>query len=389
MWQYAARCLRLPGYLESPGEGRQEPRIPARVLLGSLLLGRLLRESSFLAIEAWVRSPARRALSVPPRFGDDSLAYFPERWQAPVTGQALAGALRPAKRNKAFDDPGLPGAVDGTTGGRRSPQSNPWKWCRPCGQQGTVFGYRHHLAMSSVVGTGLTLPWDVEPYGPGDSEYAAALRLLRPAVGSLGVRFADYVVADGEYARAPFLPAAGELGLRVLVRLKANLPELLEAAQRRFADPPAPRVFFQDGDRVELGDADDFDPWETLRWKTVRVLRYRPGKPNGELVEAFWLTDFSSRRVGSRELYGLAQTRWEIEKQGFKDAQNRYGLEHLCPHHPNSMLGVWLITLLAMLIERLYRLRHLHRGTPPLRTAIELLRLLRQGLCSVPLTDTS
>ena len=85
----------------------------------------------------------------------------------------------------------------------------------------------------------------------------------------------------------------------------------------------------------------------------------------------------------------MAKTRWEIENQGCKDAQNRYGLEHLCHHHPNRMLVVWLITLLAMVIERRYRLRHLHRGTPPLRTAIELLRLLRQGLCSVPLTDTS
>jgi hypothetical protein len=47
------------------------------------------------------------------------------------------------------------------------------------------------LLLLSVVGTGLSLPVDVEPYGPQDSEYNAGQRLLRRAVGLLGRRFAD------------------------------------------------------------------------------------------------------------------------------------------------------------------------------------------------------
>jgi len=38
-----------------------------------------------------------------------------------------------------------------------------------------IAGYRHHLVMLSVVGTGLSLPIDVEPYGPGTAKYAAGL----------------------------------------------------------------------------------------------------------------------------------------------------------------------------------------------------------------------
>jgi len=45
-----------------------------------------------------------------------------------------------------------------------------------------ITGYGHKLAMISVVGTGLSLPFDVEPYGPGDSDYSAGQRLLRRAV---------------------------------------------------------------------------------------------------------------------------------------------------------------------------------------------------------------
>jgi hypothetical protein len=36
--------------------------------------------------------------------------------------------------------------------------------------------------MGTVVGKGLSLPIDVEPYGPGDSEYAAGQRLLERMV---------------------------------------------------------------------------------------------------------------------------------------------------------------------------------------------------------------
>ena len=82
------------------------------------------------------------------------------------------------------------------------------------------------------------MPFDVEPYGPGDSEYVAGQRVLQRAVAQVGRRFADYVVADGEFATAPFLHGAGNLGLRVVARLKDNLPTLLAAAEARFTTQP-------------------------------------------------------------------------------------------------------------------------------------------------------
>ena len=131
---------------------------------------------------------------------------------------------------------------------------------------------------------------------------------------------------------------------------------------------------------MEVWDADDFDPWEALRWKTVRVLRYRQHKPNGTVVEAYWLTDFPMRTVGSRTLYGIAKSRWEIENQGFNDAKTRYGLEHIRHHQANSVLVSWLLVALALTIERLYRLRYLHRGRHAVYPPIALLRLLRLSL---------
>ncbi|MFY9527806.1 MAG: transposase [Candidatus Acidiferrales bacterium] len=389
LWQYVTRRLRLRPYFHHPGDGRRQPQIPARVLLWSLLMGQMLRRSAFSAIEALVRSSARRALGVRPSFSDDALGYFTERLDPTPTREALAAVLRQAKRNKAFQDSCFIGlAVDGTTAGRSSQSGCPL--CRPFrNQRREIIGYRHHLVLIAVVGTGLSLPFDVEPYGPGDSEYAAGQRLLRRAVTQLGVRFADYVVADGEFATAPFLHCAEDVGLRVVARLKGNLPELFEAAQRRFHSQPPQTTFREGRDRVEIWDAEDFDPWEELRWETVRVIFYRQHKPNGEVIEAFWLTNFSSPEVGSRSLYYIAKSRWEIENQGFNEAKNRHGLEHISRHQANSVLLGWLLTMLALTIERLYRLRYLHRGTHPVHTAERLVFLLWLSLSRPVVPDSS
>lgn len=388
-WDYVKWCLGLGSYFRVPGDGRPRPQIPAKTLLWSLLLGQLLRACSFLAVERLVCSTARRSLAVSQAFGDDALAYFTERLDPNSMRDALAQVLRQAKRNKAFETCGGIGlAVDGTTVGRCARSA--CSLCRPHrNRDHQIVGYRHHLVLASVVGSGLVLPFDVEPYGPGDSEYASGQRLLRRAVERLGVRFAAYVVVDGEYATAPFLHAATQLGLPVVARLKANLPELWAAAQKRFARQPPKLSFHHGPDRVELWDAEDFDPWENLRWETVRVLFYRQQKPDGQVIEAFWLTDSPIAEVSTRVLYHRAKSRWEIENQGFNDAKNRHGLEHICHHHPNSLLITWLLTSLALTIERLYRLRYLHRGVHRPRTAVELVHVLWLSLSRPVRADTS
>jgi hypothetical protein len=350
------------------------------MILRILVVSRLLRQTSFLAIEALVCSPVRRALGARRSFGDDTLAYFTERLDPAPLRSAIVDIVRQAKRNKAFEESRRIGlAIDGTRAGRSSEKR--CDGCRPVlNEDKEVIGYGHDVVMISVVSNQLTLPVDVEPYGPGDSEYSAGQRILRRAVAQLGLRFADYTVVDAKFATAPFLHEAGDQGLKVIARLKDNLPELHEAAQRRFSSKTPDATFHYEHDVVEVWDADDFDPWQSLRWETVRVVRYRQHKPDNSVVEAYWLTDFSQSEAGGKAVFLMAKSRWKIENEGFNDAKNRYGFEHICHHHPNSLLINWLIIVLTLTFERLYRKRHLHRGTHALLESIELLRLLCFGL---------
>ena len=378
---YACHCLALKSYFPRPGDGRLHPHIPARDLVWGVVIGHILRVPSFLRLEWLAHSPVRAELGIQSQFGDDALAYCTARMEPETTRVALAAALHQAKRNKAFENSRFIGlALDGTGAGRTFKE--PCPLCDPVkDSKGEVHGSLHHFVLISV-GVGLTLPIDGEPYGPGDSEYAAAQRLLRRTVDHLGPRFADYVAGDGEYATAPFLHTTGEVALPVVARLKENLPLLAAAVRDRFDGQP-PHAVYQDGDdRVEVWDYDHFDSWETLDWPEVRVLRYRQHKRDGTVIQAEWLTNFPIAKLGSLSFYRMAKSRWKIENGGFNDGKNRYGMEHICHHEPNSILIVWLLILLALVIERLYRLRYLHRGDHGIRSAMDLFTYLWLSLGS-------
>jgi hypothetical protein len=347
LWKYATQRLRLASYFQVPGDGRSAPQISARAVVWGLVIGHVLREDAFAGVDALVRGGAR-ALAVGRRFSHDTLAYVTARLDPAPTRQALGTVARQAKRNKALaGQPWIGLALDGTMTACVQQAKPDCAYCRPLhNAAGEVLGYRHHVTVVSVAGVGVTLPVDAEPYGPGDSEYGAGQRVIQRVVGQLGPRFADYVVADGEFATAPFLHTVGELGLH-------------------------------------------FDPWDTLRWTTVRVLRYRQTKPDGRVIEALWLSDWRMSEVSSRALYRMAKSRWEIENETFNVAKTYHGMEHICHHQGNSLLVNWLLLLLALAIERLYRLRYLHRGTHPVLAAIDLVRTFRRSL-GRPLTgDTS
>lgn len=187
LWKYVTRRLRLAGYFQAPGDGRQAPQIPARALVWGLVIGHVLREDAFAGVDALVHGAAR-ALAVGRRFSHDTLAYFTARLDPAPTRQALGVVARVAKRNKALaGQPWIGLALDGTRTTCVQKARTDCAYCRPLHDAATqLLGYRHEVAVVSVAGAGVTLPVDAEPYGPGDSEYAAGQRLVQRAVAQLG-----------------------------------------------------------------------------------------------------------------------------------------------------------------------------------------------------------
>jgi hypothetical protein len=384
---YASRRLRLSGYLEKPGDGRTLPQIPAAALLWSLLASKILRISAFSATEQWLRQ-VPEAFGLCRSFGDDALGYFTERLDAQPLRAALQAVVHRAKRNKAFDQVARVGlAIDGTGLGKSQRRH-----CQLChlsrNGSGEVVRHTHKAVGACVIAGDLALPLDLEFYGPGEGELTAGKRLLERVFRSSRIRF-DYLVVDGLYSGSPFLHLSQRLGIPIVVRLKENLPELLGLAQARFREQPPTAVYTEKGERIEIWDADDFEPWQGLEWPDVRVIRYRQHRPNGEVCEAYWLTNFPHRKLGSLSLYHICKSRWQIENRVFNEGKTLYGLEHIPHHHPNAILIDALLTCLALCIERLYRLRHLRRAGRAPYAPVSLWRLLWLSLGAPPLLDTS
>lgn len=391
VFAYATTSLGLAEYFAAPGDGRARPQIPAKDLVWSQVAGQILLQTSFHSVERLMASRATKALGISKRFSEDSLAYFNERLDPSVTRGALVGTAKRVKRNKAFRGHPRTGlAIDGTGAGRCSAPTKVCDWCRPYHDaDGNVSGHRHEMAMIAVSGVEMPLPLDVEPYGQGDSELAAGTRLLERAVASLGPRFADYVVADAKYAVSPFLNKVSGLGLRAVVRLKENLPDLHGRATVRFHSRSRDAVIEYEGVDVEIWDDETLLPWEGLKWPFVRVLRYRYQSRKGQVVDAYWLTNYTKKEISSAVLFRLAKSRWEIENEGFNEAKSRHGMEHICHHDANALLVGWLLLLLGLVIERLFRLCYLHRGSHPRRSAADLRMLLFLALGRPPTHDTS
>src|SRR5580704_1857959 len=72
------------------------------------------------------------------------------------------------------------------------------------------------------------------------------------------------------------------------------------------------------------------------------------------------------------------------KNQGFNEAKSRHGLEHICRHHANSLLIGWLLALLALTIERLCRLRYLHRGKHQVPSSAQMMLHLWLSLSRRP-----
>lgn len=391
MLGYASTTLRLDKFFSRPGDGRKRPQIPAKELVCAQIGSHLLRICSFHGTERLIRSGAARHLGSNCIFGDDSLAYFNARLEPRGPREALTCATKQAKRNKVFRGQVRLGlAIDGTGAGRCSAKSKVCAFCRPYHDaEGSLVGHRHELTMIAVVGGTVMLPLDIEPYGQGEGELTAGTRLLRRAAAALGPRFADYVVADAKYGAASFLNEVAALSLHAVVRLKDNLPDLHARAVVRFNGRPSDRRIQHEGIDVEIWDDTSFQPWEGLSWRSVRVLRYRYTSTKGEVVDAYWLTNYTTEEIGSEALFRLAKNRWQIENQGFNDAKSRYGMEHICHHDANALIVGWLLLLLSLVIERLYRLCYLHRGSHPCTSAADLVALLWLALGRPALHDTS
>jgi hypothetical protein len=98
--------------------------------------------------------------------------------------------------------------------------------------------YYHRVVLAVVVSGPFPVPLALRFQQPGESEVACATGLLEELVRYLGPRYFDIVVADALYFQTPFTRRLERLGLKWVLTLKDNQPDLADTVERLSAGAP-------------------------------------------------------------------------------------------------------------------------------------------------------
>jgi len=367
---YAQKVFDLKTRLRAVQDRRPWPKIPTCAVLLSLVLGVVLRFSSYLDLaQQTQRRRWQHLCGLKGPLSDDTLAYVTERLSLEDLRQSMVGVAKTLKANKALESCKIKGLLFLSLDANEHCQSRS-RCCACCcqrqvevteadGQKLKVTEYYHRYVFAQLNGPKLNVLLDVEPIRPGEEECAAALRLLGRARRIYGPRFFDGITADAWYAQGPFLRAVEKLGWFWVVVLKRPDREVYQEAQQ-LSRGQMPDALFVDEARnrhVQLWEVKDLQFSETYG-PSVRVVRseeqwvekrVRGGRRHSQPRTSQWVWAASAQLDGyaAKVIYQAGHRRWGIENKAFNELTQAYHLEHCYHHEPVSMLAQMLILILG------------------------------------------
>jgi hypothetical protein len=303
---YINKVFGFGQWLRTVRDGRQDPDIPTRPVLLSLIMGVVTRVGSYLDLS--VQTKRRRwqhLIHWAKAISDDTFAYVAERLFLEDLRQFLVAINKQLKANKALESCKINGLLFLSLDANEHFKSRS-RCCPRCcqrevtetdanGQKRTVTEYYHRYVYAQINGPKINPLLDLEPILPGEAEAQAALRLLGRIRRLYGVRFIDGITIDSWYVQGPFLKAVEKLGWPWVVVLKQERMEVFQEA-RRLSDGQESLANFEDEPRAR-----HVHLWE------VTDLRFSDGYGEQPVRVVHSLEQWTERKVVAQEK--LAQPR--------------------------------------------------------------------------------
>ena len=380
---YVLKVFILNRVVREVRDSRPYGRIPTRPLFLSLLLGVVLRCGSYNDLAKQTkRRRWQHLIHWSARISEDAFYYVSERFYLEDLRQALVGANKTLKANKALESCKINGLLPLSLDANEHFHSR--SRCCPCccqreiqetdeqGQKHTVIEYYHRYVFAQINGPNFNVLLDVEPIRPGEGEAEAALRLLGRLRRLYGPRFVDLITVDSWYVQGPFLKALDKLGWAWVVVLKQERMEVFQEA-RALSAGQAPTEQFYDEVRqrdVKLWQVKDLHFSEGYGYdRKVSVVhgqeqwtetKITGGKKASQLQSSdwWWMASEQLRLYPPRVVYEGGHRRWGIENKAFNELTQFYHLEHCYHHEPVAMLAQMLILLLGFVLFSAYALLH-------------------------------
>lgn len=399
--QYGQKVFQLKARLRQVRDQRPYAVVPTLPVLLTLLMGALLRYSSYAEI---ARKTKRRSWRHLIHWGDpishDSLGYVCERFYLEDLRAALVAMNQTLKANKNMESCKINGLLFLSLDANEHFSSRS-RCCEHCaqreievkneaGQTSTVTEYYHRYVFAQINGPKMNFLLDLEPIRPGEEETGAALRLLGRVRRSYGVRFFDAITVDAWYVKGPFLRAVTKLGWDWVVVLKQERMEVFQEA-RLLSAGQAPEEEFHDEARDrevklwrvrELSFSAEYRPKVSVvhsveKWTEKKIVGgQKTSKPRTS--DWWWVASGQLDLYSPKLTYVAGHRRWGIENHAFNMLTQYYHLEHCYHHEPVAMLAQMLILLLAFTLFTAYATFHSQKvrlEQIPLKELVEMLIL--------------
>jgi len=378
---YVTKVFALGRIVRAVRSRRPYPEIPTRPLLLSLLLGVVIRASSYLDISKQTkRRRWQHLIGWRQRISDDAFHYVSERFYLEDLRLGLVEVNKRLKANKALESCKINGLLFLSLDANEHFHSR--SRCCPCccqreiqevdaqGQKQTVIEYYHRYVFAQINGPKFNTLLDLEAIRPGEGEAESALRLLGRIRRVYGVRFFDAVTIDSWYVQGPFLKAVEKLGWAWVVVLKQERMEVFQEA-RALSAAQKPGLEFDDKTRdraVKLWEVKDLD-FSKSYGRKVRVVhsqeqwvqkKWVGGKKisQPQTSDWWWMASEGLQAYPGKVVYEGGHRRWGIENKAFNELTQFYHLDHCYHHEPVAMLAQMLILMLGFVLFSAYAVLH-------------------------------
>jgi hypothetical protein len=255
-------------------------------------------------------------------------------------------------------------------------------------EHGDVIQYYHrNVTLQLLTGSELRLLLDLEPQRAGEDEVATAMRLLDRVLARYPRAF-QLLLADGLYARAPFVNLLLAHAKHALIVLKDERRDLYQDACGLFAVTPPQRGKYQSRD-CRWWDVPELTTWPQVNapmrvirsQETYSVRRQASGRVETITSEWVWATTLPVAQASTEQAVVWGHRRWDIENYGFNELVNEWHSDHVYKHDPIAIESFLLMAFLAYNLFHAFRLLNVKPEIRQGRTQRYWARLLASELC--------
>ena len=352
---------------------RKDPEIEPGTIWVTLLIGFALQVQSLEELERRAKESFKKLLprkQRPP--SADTIRHSSIGMELEPIKKLYIAVINKARRSKMLPtiDHYRVAAIDGT--GIFRTQSRCCNACQEVHHQDGTTTYEHKIVTCQIVGGKPPIILGFEPIKPGEGETTASKRLV-DWLYQVYKHFADIVVVDAGFAKAPFINHLCSKNIHLVVRLKDKRMHIVKDAEGLFSCQVPAKTWREDKSStthldISAWDEEQFNSWDGMKkpLRVVKIVESRygyviVGGKRQEAIERHEIlvaTTLSKNEAPPELIREIIHRRWEIENTGYHELKGNWNMGHCFIHQEVAFQVILWFMFLAVNLFWLFLYRN-------------------------------